>query len=84
MTVRLADRTERDLGDLGAAADDDDPLAEDSLEGPGQVDPADVLEAVEQRDEPAGTRRTVESVRTRPPADAITVAIAGIASGRST
>ena len=35
VAVRLADRAERDLGDLGAAADDDDPLAEDRAPAPG-------------------------------------------------
>ena len=38
VAVGLAHRSERDLGDLGAAADDDDPLAEDPLEGARQVD----------------------------------------------
>ena len=51
VAVRLADRAERDLGDLGAAADDDDPLAEDPVEGAGQVDGPDVGERLERRDE---------------------------------
>ena len=33
VAVGLAHGAERDLGDLGAAADDDDPLAEDPVEG---------------------------------------------------
>ena len=38
VAVGLAHRAERDLGDLGPAADDDDPLAEDPCRAPGQVD----------------------------------------------
>ena len=34
VAVGLADRAERDLGDLRAAADDDDPLAEDACRAP--------------------------------------------------
>ena len=49
--VGLADRAERDLGDLRAAADDDDPLAEHAIERPGQVDRADVVDRLERRDE---------------------------------
>ena len=37
VAVCLAHRAEGDLGDLGAAADDDDPLAEDAVERAGQV-----------------------------------------------
>ena len=51
VAVGLADRPERDLGDLGAAADHDDPLAEDAVEGPRQVDGPHVVEAVEGLDQ---------------------------------
>ena len=51
VAVGLAHRPERDLGDLRAATDDDDPLAEDAVEGPGQVDGPDVLEPVEGLDQ---------------------------------
>ena len=49
MAVRLADRAERDLGDLRPAADDDDPLAEDGPERARQVDRPDVGERREVR-----------------------------------
>ena len=45
VAVGLAHGAERDLRDLGAAADDDDPLAEDRPEGLRPMDRPDVLEA---------------------------------------
>ena len=47
--VRLADRAERHLGDLRAATDDDDPLAEHAVERARQVDRADVGERARRR-----------------------------------
>ena len=45
MPVGLRDGAERDLGDLRAAADDDDPLAEDPVHGPGRAPLADARRA---------------------------------------
>ena len=51
VAVGLAHRPERDLGDLRPATDHDDPLAEDAVEGAGQVDGPHVVEAVEGLDQ---------------------------------
>jgi hypothetical protein len=48
VAIRLRHRSERDLGDLRAAANDDDPLAEHPLEGARLARPAHVLDAVER------------------------------------
>ncbi len=49
VAVGLAHGAEGDLGDLGAAADDDDPLAEDPVEGAGGVALADAGRAGDRR-----------------------------------
>ena len=49
VAVGLADRAQRDLGDLCAAADDDHPLAEDAVQRARQVDAADVGQPGERR-----------------------------------
>jgi hypothetical protein len=51
VAVRLAHGPEGHLGDLGAPADHDDPLAEDRIEGPGRVNRADVRELPESGDQ---------------------------------
>jgi hypothetical protein len=48
MAVGLADGPECDLRDLRPTTDDDDPLAEDAVEGTRQMDGPHVLEAVER------------------------------------
>ena len=48
VAVRLADRPQRDLGDLGAAADHDHPLAEDRPQRAGQMDGDDRFEAAQR------------------------------------
>ena len=64
VAVGLADRAERDLGDLRAAADDDDPLAEDPVERAGQVDGPDVRRAPRgpRRGRPRSTPSTSSSI----------------------
>jgi hypothetical protein len=47
VAVRFADRAEDGLGDLGPAADDDEPLAEDLVEGLGQAAAAKRRQPVE-------------------------------------
>ena len=51
VAIGLADGAERDLGDLRAAADDDDPLAEDPVEGARQVPVRTFGSRLERRDE---------------------------------
>ena len=51
MAIGLADRAERDLGDLRPRSDDDHPLAEDRAEAPRPADRLDVRQVVERIDE---------------------------------
>ena len=51
VAIRLAHRAERHLGHLRPAADDDDPLAEDAVERPRQVDGPDIRQGLEGVDE---------------------------------
>ena len=51
VAIGFAHGAERDLRDLRAAADDDDPLAEDPVEGSCQVDGPHVREPLERLDE---------------------------------